>query len=303
MKAHDIIIIGGGPGGLTAGLYAARADLDCLLLEKGLAGGQMFITDNIENYPGFPEGISGPELSERFSAQVERLGLEIQYAEVEKIKIEADRFLLTTDEGDFPGKTLIISTGANPRELGVPGERRLRGRGVSYCATCDGAFFRDQEIVVVGGGDTAVKEALYLANLASRVRVVHRRDLLRADKFLQKKAFNNPKIEFIWDHVAEEFLGENEVTGIRIKNVKTQKTSTLKTNGIFPFVGINPNTSFLPEEIELDEGGFIKTNEDCETSVPGVFAVGDVRAKKLRQIITAAAEGAIAATAAAEMLD
>lgn len=292
---YDVMIIGGGPAGLTAGLYAARSRLKALLLEKTLTGGQAFSTEMIENYPGFPQGISGPELTSKMRAQAEAFGLEIKTGfKVDTIESSAGFTVYSGDE-TLESKTIIIATGADSRKLGIAGESEFTGRGVSYCATCDGAFFKDRTIAVVGGGDAAIEEALFLTKFASRVFVIHRRAELRATKVLQERAFNHDKIEFIWDSVPESIEGGQSVESISIRNVKTDELTQVDIAGVFFYIGTDPNTSFLPKEVNLDEKGYIVTDARLATSVQGIFAAGDVRRNQLKQVIVAASEGAIAA--------
>ncbi len=303
-QLYDLVIIGAGPAGLTAGIYASRAGLKTLLLERAFAGGQMVSTFQIENYPGFPEGIGGTELTTLMQAQVEKLGLSLTTLEVKKIIPQADQSLvLKHSQGELVTHSLIIASGAQPRLLGVPGEDRLRGRGVSYCATCDGAFFRDESLVVVGGGNSAIDEAIFLTRFASQVTIVHRRDQLRAEKLLQEKAFQNPKIKFIWDSVVTEIGGKDKVEHVRLKNVKNGQNSQIPVGGVFMYIGLTPNTGFLGGLVSLDEQGFIPTDEAMATPIPGVFAAGDVRSKEVRQIATAVGDGAIAAIMAEKYLE
>ncbi|MDA8064219.1 MAG: thioredoxin-disulfide reductase [Thermaerobacter sp.] len=299
----DLTIIGGGPAGLTAALYAARARLSTLVLEQGLPGGQMATTDEVANYPGFPDAVSGAELSDLMRRQAEEFGAELELSEVERVAQEGDEFVLATTGGERRSRTVIIASGATHRKLGVPGEDHLQGRGVSYCATCDGAFFRDQHVFVVGGGDTAVQEGTFLTRFASRVTVIHRRDQLRATKVLQEKAFANPKVDFVWDSVVEEVLGDQVVNGVRVRNVKTGETRALPGEGVFVFVGILPNTTFLHGFVDLDASGYVVTDAELRTSRPGVFAAGDVRATPLRQVATAVGDGAMAAVLAEHWLE
>jgi thioredoxin reductase (NADPH) len=300
---HDLVIIGGGPAGLTAGLYAARARLDCVLLEKLAPGGQVLTTDRVENYPGFPDGVSGFELVDKMKAQAENFGLEIRSEEVTKLDLTDHRRTITTNKGDIEAKTIILASGAAWKRLGVEGEEALIGKGVSYCATCDGPFYRDQDVAVIGGGDTAMEEAIFLTRFANRIQVIHRRDALRAIKLLQERAFAEEKIEFIWDTIPTRILGDNGVEGIELKNVKSGELSRKEVQGVFIFIGTVPNTAFLREVIELDENGFIKTDDDMRTSVPGVFAAGDVRAKLFRQISTAVGDGAAASHSVEKYLE
>ncbi len=297
---YDLVIIGGGPGGLTAAIYARRAMLKTLLIEKGALGGQIAKSDVIENYPGFPS-ISGAELMEKFEEHAKGFELEVKTAEVTSIEDNGKVKLIKTSEGDIEAKAIIVATGASPRVLGAPGEKKFTGKGVSYCATCDGPFFRGLEVLVVGGGDTAVKEAVYLSRLASKVYIVHRRDKLRAEKILQDKAINAENIEILWSHVLEEIKGEQLVTATVVKDLKTEETRELPTEGVFVFVGINPTTGFV--DVEKDDRGFILTNKNMETSVKGIYAIGDCRDTPLLQVATAVGDGAIAAFKAEEYLE
>ncbi len=297
---YDLIIIGGGPAGLTAAIYALRAKLDTVLLEKELVGGQIALSDVIENYPGFPS-LSGAELMEKFEAQAKGLGLEVTLAGVETIEDRGSTKLLKTSEGELMAKAVIVATGAKPRRLGVPGERELTGKGVSYCATCDGPFFRDQSVVVVGGGDTAVKEAVYLSRIAKKVYIVHRRDRLRAEKILQEKALAIPNIEILWSHTLKEIKGKVGVEKVILNDLKDASIKEVDVEGAFIFVGINPTTDFV--EVDKDEGGFIKVNSRMETSVKGILAAGDCRVTPLRQVATAVGDGSIAAFIAAEYVE
>ncbi len=295
-ETYDLVIIGGGPAGLTAYLYAARARLKTLLLEKLSPGGQVLTIDFIENYPGFPDGIRGWELIEKFVAQVEKLGLERLNAEVNSLTLEDNWKVITLANGQsLKTKAVIVATGASPRRLGIPGEQELVGKGVSYCATCDGPFFTDQVVAVVGGGNTAVQEAIFLTKFAKKVYLIHRRDQLRAQKILQERALANEKIEFIWNTVVKEVIGKDYVEAVRLFNRVTEEERLLPVDGLFIFVGLAPQTSFLEGLLELDERGFIVTDAEMRTNVPGIFAAGDVRSKACRQIITAAGDGAVAA--------
>lgn len=298
---YDVIIIGGGPAGLTAGIYAQRAKLKTVLLEKELVGGQIALSDVIENYPGFPS-ISGPGLMEKFEEHAKGLGLEIKFAEVQNITGDGKVHVLKTSEGEMRAKALIITTGAKPRRLGVPGEKELTGKGVSYCATCDGPFFRNQRVMVVGGGDTAVKEAVYLSRLASKVYIVHRRDRFRAEKILQEKMDSTGNIEQIKSHILKEIAAEGGVVKKAvIEDLKTSVRKDVEVEGVFVFVGINPTTDFV--DVDKDDRGFIKTNSKMETSVKGIFAAGDCRTTPLLQVATAVGDGAIAAFAAEEYIE
>jgi len=301
----DVIIIGGGPAGLTAGIYTSRARLKSLLIEKALAGGQVATIDLIENYPGFDEGISGSELSQKMERQAKRFGLEIIQSAVQKISLHGKIKKITLHENqvEYEAKSVIISTGAHPKRLGIEGEEKLRGRGVSYCATCDGALFKGEKIAVIGGGDSAVEEAIFLTRFAEIVYVVHRRDQFRAAKIAQERAFSNPKIKFIWNSAVKKIDGEDSVTALRVKDVKTGKETTLDVQGVFIYVGYNPSTEFLKSIVNLNENNYILTDEDMATSVPGIFAAGDVRAKPLKQIATAVGDGAIAAISAEKYIE
>jgi thioredoxin reductase (NADPH) len=294
-KLHDLIIIGGGPAGLTTGLYAARGRLDVVLLERALPGGQVALTERVDNYPGFPEGIEGPELAMKMEEQARRFGLETTFAEAESISFDGPVKIVRTTEGEFRAKALVICSGATPKKLGVPGEAEFRGRGVSYCATCDGAFFRGEDVVVIGGGDAAVEESLYLAKLARKVTIIHRRKELRAQKVIQEKAFKEPRIGFLWDSVVDEIRGDSKATGVLARNVETGQVTEAAAAGVFIYVGMSPLTDFVPSRIDRSPEGYIITAEDLQTSVPGVFAAGDARRKPLRQVATAVGEGALAA--------
>ena len=293
-KKFDAIILGGGPAGLTAGIYAKRFGLSTLLIEKLGIGGQASVTDIIENYPGFPQGISGEELTKKFEEQAKRFGVEIIFDEIKEIKLTCPIKLISEDN-EFEAEGLIIATGADPKKLGVPGEKELTGKGVSYCAVCDAFLFKDKNVLVVGGGDSAITEALYLTKFAKKVYVIHRRDKLRAAKYLQDRAFENDKIEFIWSSLVKEIKGEKRVEGVTIYDKVKDTTWELEIDGVFIYIGLTPNTDLFKGKIELDEKGFIITDEDMRTNVKFVYAAGDVRRKSLRQVITASADGAIAA--------
>lgn len=290
---YDLVIVGGGPAGLTAAIYALRARLKTIMIEKQMLGGQIALSDVIENYPGFPS-ISGPGLMEKFEEHAKGLGLEVKYTEVQNIVSEGKEKVLKTTEGDIRTKAVIVATGAKPKRLGVPGEKELIGKGVSYCATCDGPFFRNQKVLVVGGGDTAVKEAVYLSKLAAKVYVVHRRDKFRAEKMHQEKMETSPKIEILRSHILKEIKAENGlVKYATVQDLKGSAPRDLEVEGVFVFVGINPTTDFV--DVDKDAGGFIKTNQKMETSTPGIFAAGDCRTTPLLQVATAVGDGAIAA--------
>jgi len=302
-KGYEVIIIGGGPAGLTAGLYASRARLNTLLIESALFGGQMTTTEMIENYPGFPQGITGDELSRLMEEQAKRFGMEIVTQEVTEVRLEGELRHVRTHESNYLCETLILCMGTEYRRLGIPGEKELTGKGVSYCATCDGAFFEDSRIVVVGGGDSALTEALFLTKFAKELTIVHRRDALRATKIYQERALANPKIKFLWNSVVQGINGDTVVRSILVKNVKTGEVKEFETEGVFLFVGISPRTRFLKGLVQMDDAGYILTNDQCETSVRGIFAAGDCRKKLLRQITTAVGDGATAAFAAEKYLE
>ena len=288
---YEVLVIGAGPAGKTSAIYAARAGYKTAILEHGVPGGQAATTDMIENYPGFPEGISGPELMMKFFEQTQTFGVEMIYEQVQSMDVTGDIKKVITDKQTIEAKAVVIASGAKPRTLGDANDGRLRGHGVSYCATCDGFFFRDQPVAVVGGGDTAVEEAMYLTKMCSSDTLIHRRDELRANKLAQSRAFANEKLTIIYDTVVDDIVGEDKVTQLKLRNKKTDETSTLDVNGVFIFVGYLPNASFLPAELEVNEQGYIITDEEMATNVPGVFAVGDVRQKNLRQVTTAVGDG------------
>jgi len=301
-KTYQVVIIGGGPAGLTAGLYCARSRLNTLLIEKGIMGGQITNAERVENYPGFPKGISGIELGQLIHEQATSYGLETLLTEVAKVVPNQKHNLVSTSEGDFVTESIIIASGSQFRKLGVPGEDRFVGKGVSYCATCDAPLFKARTVAVIGGGDSAVTEALYLSKFASSVKVIHRRSQLRADKILQEKAMAEPKIEFIWDTVVTQIEGDGLVRQLMLKNAKNAKLSTLQLAGVFVAIGAQPNSAQWRGLLPLDEEGYIITNELMETKIPGIFAVGDVRHKSARQAITAAGDGATAAISAERFL-
>lgn len=299
---YDMIILGGGPGGYTAALYAARAGLDTLLLEKLSAGGQMALTSQIDNYPGFEEGIDGFALAEKMQQQAERFGAKTELAEVTAVDFAAVPKVVTTSEGTFLGRTVVIATGANPRELGLPMERELTGRGVNYCAACDGMFYRGKTVVVVGGGNSAAADAMLLSRVAKKVLLVHRRDTLRATKVYHEPLRNAENVEFCWNAAVTELLYEQKLTGVRIRDLKTGAEQVFPCDGIFVSIGRKPASELAAGQLELDEGGYIAAGESTVTSVPGVYAVGDVRTKALRQVVTAVADGAMAVHMAEEYL-
>lgn len=303
-QVHKLIIIGSGPAGYTAALYAARANLAPLVFAGALTGGQLMLTTDVENFPGFPQGILGPELMEQFRLQAERFGADIRYEDVTRVDFSQRPFLVATDDGEFRAHSVIVATGASAQWLGLPSEALLRGRGVSSCATCDGAFFRNKEIAVVGGGDTALEEATFLTRFASKVTIIHRRDHLRGSKVMQARAFGNPKIEFIWDTVVDEVLGEGAVSGLRLRNVKTGEARDLPVSGVFVAIGHHPNTDLFRGQIATDDLGYVVVREGTtHTSVPGVFAAGDVHDTSYKQAITAAGDGCKAALDAERYLE
>ncbi len=295
MSLENVIIIGSGPAGLTAAIYTARANLKPLAFTGNEIGGQVSITNEVENYPGFPEGLTGPELVEKFQKQAERFGTRIEYTEVTEVDFDVQPFRVKTYDNEYEAKAIIIATGASPRKLGVPGEADFTGRGVSYCATCDGFFFRDKEIAVVGGGDSALEEGVFLTKFANHVRIIHRRDELRAGYTLQERAKRNQKIEFIWDTVVTEINGNGAVESIQVKNVKTGEASTLKTDGVFIYIGHYPNSHLFTDKLEMDEHGYVITDQNTRTSVPGVFAAGEIADPVFRQVVNSAGEGCKAA--------
>jgi thioredoxin reductase (NADPH) len=301
-QEYEVVIIGGGPAGLTAGIYTSRARLNSLLIERGLVGGQILNAEKVDNYPGFPEGISGLELGESMHQQATKYGLKTIIAEATGIERQPKQIVVKTTEGNFTAKAVIIASGSERRKLGIPGEEVFTGKGVSYCATCDAAFFRDLPVAVVGGGNAAITEALHLTKFASKIIVIHRRRQLRASRILQEKALSEPKIEFLWDTVAEAIEGENSVRRIKLRQVKTGRKSSLEIAGVFISVGLKPNTDYLKGVLPLDDGGYVITNDTMETEIPGIFAAGDIRRNSARQAITAAGDGATAAFYAQKFL-
>lgn len=299
----DLMIIGGGPAGYTAALYGARAGLTVGLIEKLAPGGQMGTTDMVDNYPGFPEGINGFELAMNMKSGAERFGARTISAQVTGLELSGDVKTLRTPKEDHKARTVILATGAQPRELGLPNERELRGRGVSYCATCDGMFYRGKTVAVVGGGNTAVADALYLSRICEKVYLIHRRDKLRAPQVQQQNLEKAGNVEFIWNSVVKELRFEQRLTGLTVGHKETGELRELECAGVFIAVGQVPETELFKDQVELDSSGYVVAGEDCRTSIPGVFAAGDLRAKPLRQIVTAASDGAVAATAAQEFLD
>jgi thioredoxin reductase (NADPH) len=303
MTVRKVVIIGSGPAGYTAAIYAARADLRPLLLTGSQPGGQLLITSDVENYPGFPDGVLGPDLMEMFRKQAERFGAEVIDGSANEVDFYKRPFKVIHDRGSEEALTVIIATGASARWLDLPSEQRLIGRGVSACATCDGYFFRGKDVAVVGGGDTAMEESTFLTKFANRVTVIHRRDRLRASKIMQRKASENPKIGFIWDSAVEEVLGKDRVEGIRIKNLKTNNLSELQVQGLFIAIGYTPNTEIFRGQIEMDQLGYIIPMNNTETNVKGVFVAGDVHDRRYRQAVTAAGSGCQAAMDAEKFLE
>lgn len=299
---YDIIIIGGGPAGYTAALYASRAGLSTLLLERMSAGGQMALTGDIENYPGFDEGIDGLTLGIKMQQGAERFGAKTEYAEVTSVDFSKEIKEVNTDYGTYYAKTVVVSSGANPRELGVKGEEELVSKGVHYCAHCDGRFYKNKTVVVVGGGNSAAQDAIYLSRLAQKVYLVHRRDELRATKLYYDQLLKSENVELVWNSVVEEFLSDGRLTGIKIKNLKTEELRRISCDGVFVSIGRKPATDFLCNAVALDNNGYIIADESTKTDVQGVYAVGDVRTKALRQVVTAVADGAVAVHYAEEYL-
>ena len=302
IHVYDMIVVGGGPGGYTAALYAARAGLDTLVLEKLSAGGQMALTEEIDNYPGFEEGIDGFTLAEKMQRQAERFGARSEYAQVEHMDLTAAPKVLETSEGTFYGRTVVLATGANPRELGLSNEASLTGRGVAYCAACDGMRYKGKTVVVVGGGNSAAADAMLLSRIAKKVILVHRRDTLRATKVYHQPLMQAANIEFCWNSTVTELLHEEKLTGVKLKNVNTGVETTVPCDGVFISVGRKPATELAAGQLELDRSGYIIADETTKTSLPGVYAVGDVRTKPLRQVVTAVADGATAVHMAEEYL-
>lgn len=302
-ELYDVVIIGSGPAGLAAAIYAKRAMLKAVTIETNMvSGGQVLNTYEVDNYPGLP-GINGFDLGMKMKEHADKLGAEFVEDTVQDLKFADDRKLVVGKNKVYETKSIIIASGAQHRKLGIPGEDQFSGRGVSYCATCDGAFFKDKDVAVVGGGDVALEDAIFLARSSRKVYVIHRRDELRGAKSLQEKLFSLDNVELVWDSIAEEIQGENSVTGITVKNVKTNEQSSIELQGVFIAVGISPNTEVFRDRVKLTSGGYIVAGEDCQTSEPGVFAAGDVRFKLLRQIVTAVADGAVAVTSAEKYLN
>ncbi len=300
---YDVAIVGGGPAGLSAAIYAARGGLKTVIFEKALVGGQITVTAEVENYPGFEESVSGFDIVEKMQKQAEKFDAEIKIEEVKAIGLEGLCKIVETNKATYRVKSVIIATGAHPRKLAVPGEEKYTGRGVSYCATCDGALYRDKIVAVIGGGDSAVEEAMFLTKFASKVYIIHRRDQLRAVKILQERVFANKKIEMIWDSVVQEIQGGDFVEKLLLFNKKTKKNSELSLDGVFIFVGIIPSSELVESRVDFDDQNFIKTDETMHTEIPGVYAAGDVTHKVLRQIITAGSDGATAAFSAEKWIE
>ncbi len=302
-KLYDVIIIGSGPAGYTAAIYAARANLSVLMFQGYQVGGQLMLTSDVENYPGFEEGILGPPMMEKFEAQARRFGTEMIPEDVTAVEFSKRPFTITSDSGDYLARAVIISTGASAKWLGLPSEVRLQGRGVTACATCDGFFFKNKDVAVIGGGDTAMEEATFLTRYVNQATVIHRRDTLRASKIMQDRAFKNPKISFIWDTDVSEVLGDDAVTGLQLHNLKTGEESTLPVQGLFLAIGHEPNTGLFKGIIEMDKKGYIVPVEHTMTNIPGVFAAGDVTDHRYRQAVTAAGDGCRAAIDAEHWLE
>ncbi|WP_420326727.1 thioredoxin-disulfide reductase [Levilactobacillus brevis] len=304
MRKYDVVVIGAGPGGMTAALYAARANLNVAMLDRGIYGGQMNNTDDIENYPGFTT-IKGPELGEKMYQGTVKAGVNFVYGDVQNVTVDDQQMKhIQTDSDELVASAVIIATGSNNRKLGVPGEEKFSGKGISYCAVCDGSFFKGKNVTVVGGGDSAISEGLYLANVTDGVNVIHRRDQLRAQKVLQNRAFDNDKIDFTWNTSVTEILGdENHVTGVKIHNNQVGDDTTLDTDGVFVYVGNFPNSQIFNNLNITDQAGWIITNDQMETTIPGIYAIGDVRQKQLRQITTAVGDGGIAGQNAFEYFE
>ncbi len=303
IKHIKVLVLGSGPAGLAAALYTARANLDPVVLTGMDLGGQVSLTNTIENYPGFPEGVGGQELTDLFQKQAEKFGATVEYDTATSVDIGVQPFKITTYNSEYLADTLIIATGAQATHLNVPGEKELTGRGVSYCATCDGWFFKDKDVVVVGGGDSAIEESLFLTRYARSITIIHRRDNLRAGVILQQRAFNHPKIKFIWDSAITEIMGDEKVTNVRIKNLKTDQSSEIAVDGVFIFIGHIPNTQIFADCLDLDEHGYIKTDNLLSTNVPGVFVAGEAGDPNFRQVITSAGMGAAAAMQAVKYLE
>lgn len=303
MDVYDIVIIGGGPAGLTAGMYAARAALKCILIERGMPGGQAATTDQIENYPGFPEGIGGPDLMMNMHQQALKFGLETKFGEVNELKKDGQWFFVNVSGQDIKARSVIIATGTESLNLGVEGEQRFRGRGVSYCATCDGAFFKGLKVAVIGGGDAALEEGMFLTRFASKVYLVHRRNEFRATKVVQERLREFPQIELVLNSVVTSILGDSKVEAIKVKNLATGEEKAIAVDGVFVYIGQKPNSELVKDVVQLDERGYIITDQNMQTSLPGLFAAGDVRVTPLRQVVTAVSDGAVAAVSAEKYIE
>lgn len=301
-RVYDMVIIGGGPGGYTAALYAARAGLDTVVLEKLSPGGQMALASRIDNYPGFPEGIDGFTLAERMQAQAEAFGAKSELTTVTKVDLTASPKVIESSDGVFYGRTVVLATGAEPRMLGLPGEQALIGRGVAYCAACDGMFYRDKTVVVVGGGNSAAADAMLLSRIAKRVIVVHRRDALRATKVYHQPLLDAENVEFRWNSTVEALLYGDRLNGVRVRELPDGEVTEIACDGVFISIGRQPSTALVAEQLELDVGGYVVADETTATNIPGVYAIGDVRTKRLRQVVTAIADGAAAVSRAEEYL-
>lgn len=301
-KIYDVVIVGAGPAGMTAAVYASRANLSTLMLERGMPGGQVANTEEVENFPGF-DYITGPELSNKMFEHAQKFGAEYKYGDIKDVELDGDIKVIKTSSEDILARSLIIATGTEHKKIGIPGEDLLSGRGVSYCAVCDGAFFKEKHLVVIGGGDSAVEEGIFLTKFASKVTIVHRRDELRAQKILQDRAFNNDKIEFIWNTEIQSINGENKVSSVTLKNNETDEVYDFDADGVFIYIGLQPLTAPFKNLDILTEDNYIESNEEMETPIKGIFAAGDVRVKSLRQIVTATGDGSIAAQNAAEYLE
>lgn len=301
-KIYDVVIVGAGPAGMTAAVYASRANLSTLMLERGMPGGQMANTEEVENFPGF-DYITGPELSNKMFEHSQKFGAEYKYADIKNVETDGDIKVIKTSSDDILARSLIIATGAEHKKIGIPGEEDLAGRGVSYCAVCDGAFFKEKHLVVIGGGDSAVEEGMFLTKFASKVTIVHRRDKLRAQQILQDRAFNNEKIDFIWNTEIESINGEGKVSSVTLRNKETDEAYDFEADGVFIYIGMKPLTAPFKDLGILNDEGYVDANEEMETSQKGVFAAGDVRVKTLRQIVTATGDGSIAAQNASEYIE
>ena len=303
MMNYDVAIIGAGPAGISAAIYAARGGLKTVVFEKGLIGGQIVLTTEVENYPGFEETVSGFDIIDKMKKHADKFGVDFKEEEVTELQMEGFQKQVKTRKAEYPVKSIILATGAQSQKLNVPGEDKYTGRGVSYCATCDGALYRDKVVSMIGGGDSAVEEAMFLTKFAKKVYLVHRRDQLRAVKIIQDRAFKNDKIEFVWDSIVQEIKGGDFVENLVVYNKKTKKTTELKVDGVFVYIGIIPNNELFKDKLKLDERGFVITDETMQTNIEGVYAAGDIIHKVLRQVVTAAGDGATAAFAAEKWIE